>query len=73
MAMNQLSQKICTLKVVSQKWFKSQEIDPEEIDTALQRLTRGVQAMAQVLHRKKSVVETPSNSWLIPLYITGGF
>jgi len=38
------------LKVISQKMLQSVEDDPEEIETALQRFRREVQAMAQVRH-----------------------
>ncbi len=43
-------QRDVAIKVVSQEWLKSQEIDPDEIDIALQRFKREVQAMARVRH-----------------------
>ena len=43
-------QRDVAIKVVSQDWLKSQEIDPNEIDTALQRFRREVQSMARVRH-----------------------
>jgi serine/threonine-protein kinase len=43
-------QRDVAIKVVSLEWLKSQELDPDEIDTALQRFRREVQAMARVRH-----------------------
>ena len=43
-------QRDVAIKVVSQEWLKSLEIDDEEVDTALQRFRREVQAMARVRH-----------------------
>ena len=43
-------QRDVAIKVVSQEWLKSQEMDPDEIDIALQRFGREVQAMARVRH-----------------------
>ena len=43
-------QRDVAIKVVSQDWLKSQEIDPNEIDTALQRFRREVQSVARVRH-----------------------
>ena len=43
-------QRDVAIKVVSREWLKSQEIDPDEIGTALQRFKREVQAMARVRH-----------------------
>jgi len=43
-------QRDVAIKVVSQDWLRSLEVDDEEIETALQRFRREVQAMAQVRH-----------------------
>ena len=43
-------QRDVAIKVVSQQWLESQEIDSDEIDAALQRFRREVQAMARVRH-----------------------
>jgi eukaryotic-like serine/threonine-protein kinase len=43
-------QRDVAMKVVSQEWLQSQELDSDEIDTALQRFRREVQAMARVRH-----------------------
>jgi eukaryotic-like serine/threonine-protein kinase len=43
-------QRDVAIKVVSQEWLRSFEIDDAEIDTALQRFGREVQAMARVRH-----------------------
>ncbi|MBW1982323.1 MAG: protein kinase [Deltaproteobacteria bacterium] len=38
------------LKVISQEWLESLEDEPEEVDNALHRFRREVQAMAQIRH-----------------------
>jgi len=43
-------QRDVAIKVVSQDWLRSFEVDDAEIDTALQRFGREVQAMARVRH-----------------------
>ncbi len=43
-------QRDVAIKVVSQVWLRSLEVDEEEIDTTLQRFRREVQAMARVRH-----------------------
>lgn len=43
-------QRDVAIKVVSQDWLRSLEVDDEEIETALQRFRREVQAMARVRH-----------------------
>jgi len=43
-------QRDVALKVVSQDWLRALEVDDEEIETALQRFRREVQAMARVRH-----------------------
>jgi len=43
-------QRDVAVKVVSREWLQSLEVDDAEIDTALQRFEREVQAMARVRH-----------------------
>ena len=43
-------QRDVAIKVVSQEWLRSLEEDEDEVETALQRFRREVQAMAQVRH-----------------------
>jgi len=43
-------QRDVAIKVVSQDWLRTLEVDDEEIDNALQRFKREVQAMARVRH-----------------------
>ena len=43
-------QRDVALKVVSQDWLRALEVDDEEIEIALQRFRREVQAMARVRH-----------------------
>jgi len=43
-------QRDVAIKVVSQDWLRAFEVDDEEIETALQRIRREVQAMARVRH-----------------------
>ena len=53
-------QRDVAIKVVSQQWLESQEIDSDDIDTALQRFRREVQAMARVRHLNIRCPSAPS-------------